>query len=218
MSSCGNNCTSCLEPVKQGIGAQNPILAHALGICSALGVTDAVKPTVVMCLALLVVATASTFLVSLLRKLTPNRVRMIVQMLVISTLVILVELYLRAFHPAMSAKLGVYVTLIITNCLIMGRCESFALRNGPIASALDGLGASLGYGIVLLMIASLREVLGRGEFWANPVFQTAQGETFAPAGIFVLSAGAFFAMGTIVWIVRAIFPQPEPGKSHSEAQ
>ena len=209
MSACKNDCISCGESLTQGIGKQNPILAHALGICSALGVTDALEPTIVMCIALMTVATASTFIVSLLRKLTPNRVRMIVQMLVISTLVIVTEIYLRAHHPAMSQKLGVYVTLIITNCLIMGRCESFALHNGPTVSALDGFGASLGYGIVLLLIAAIRELFGRGELLGTPIFSTESGGAFAPAGIFVLSAGAFFAMGTIVWIVRGIFPQAE---------
>ena len=209
MSSCSTQCGSCLEPVKEGIGAQNPILAHALGICSALGVTGAVKPTITMCIALMFVATFSTMLVSVLRKLTPSRVRMIVQMLVISTLVLVVELVLKAYAFEMAQRLGMYVTLIITNCLIMGRCEAYALRNGPVMSALDGLGSSLGYSIVLLVIAFIRESLGQGKLLGVELFQNGSGN-FVPAAFFAQSAGAFLAMGIVVWLAKSIFPNLNP--------
>jgi Na+-transporting NADH:ubiquinone oxidoreductase subunit D len=157
-----------------------------------------------MCISLLFVTMASTFLVSLLRDITPFRVRMIMQMLIISTFVILVDLFLQAFAWNTSKRLSIYVTLIITNCIIMGRCEAYAMKNSPIMSAMDGLGASLGYSLVLLAIAFIREPLGHGTFCGFRVLP--EGATIAVVGS---EAGAFIAMGLVAWAVRSVWPPPE---------
>lgn len=217
MGNKGIRCMGCsgsqlAKPVKDGIGCENPVLKHALGICSALAVTGFVSTTLVMCLALLFVASISCMVVSVLSKVTPHRVRLIMQMLVISTLVIIVDQYLKAYHWDMSQALSVYVSLIITNCLILGRCEAYSMRNNPLLSFLDGLGAAAGYGIVLLIIAAIREPLGQG---------TLMGMRVTPKefpGIMLVSAapGAFLTMGVVAWIVRAIWPA-ETSPEHPEA-
>jgi len=200
------------KPVKDGIAAQNPVLVQALGICSALAVTGLVSTTLVMGAALLFVASFSSLAVSLLRNAVPHKVRLIIQMLVISTLVILVHLYLRAYHFEMSAALGPYVGLIITNCIILGRCEGYAMRNGPVMAFLDGLGSAAGYALVLLAIAIIREPLGSGTLLGYAV--TPKG--FQPALFVSGPPGAFIAMGVVVWIVRAIYPEEEVTE-HPEA-
>jgi Na+-transporting NADH:ubiquinone oxidoreductase subunit D len=206
MSHCGkcSSLTELAEPVKEGIGAQNPILTYALGVCSALAVTSEVDTTLTMCLSLMFVTMASTFLVSLLRNLTPFRVRMIMQMLVISTFVILVEQFLKAYAWDTSKKLSIYVTLIITNCIIMGRCEAYSMKNPPIKSALDGLGASLGYSLVLIAIALIREPLGRGTLGGFEILPASARISIAGS-----EAGAFIAMGIVAWAVRSIWPPSE---------
>jgi len=201
------------EPVKAGITTRNPVLCHALGVCSALAVTGYVSTTLVMGAALLFVAALSTMSISLLRHSIPHRVRLIVQMLVISTLVIVVHLYLRAYHFDMSKSLGPYVGLIITNCLILGRCESYAMRNGPLLSFFDGLGSAAGYALVLLAIALIREPLGSGTLLGLRIFP----EAFEPAMFFKAAPGAFISMGIVVWIMRAGWPEEEMGE-HPEAQ
>ena len=212
MAHCGK-CRQLAVPVKNGITSENPILRHVLGICSALAVTGYVDTTLVMGASLLFVASLSAFTVSLLRKITPHRVRLVMQMLVISTLVILVHLYLRAYFFDMSRALGPYVGLIITNCIIMGRCEAYAMRNGPVMSFLDSLGSATGYALVLLAISLIREPLGHG---------TLLGMQVAPAGyvpMLIVSAapGAFVTMGIVVWIVRSIWPEEETTQ-HPEAR
>jgi Na+-transporting NADH:ubiquinone oxidoreductase subunit D len=192
-----------LTPLKRGIASGNPIVYHALGVCSALAVTNRVDKTLVMCASLVFVATLSCLAVSMLRHHTPRRVRMIAQMLIIATLVILVDLYLRSHWIDMRNALGPYVELIITNCLIMGRCEACASRSGPVKSALDGMGAGLGYSIVLCAIALLREPIGSGTLLGHPVF----GSGFEPVRVVALAPGAFIAMGIIVWLVRGIWPE-----------
>ncbi len=214
MAGCNSRCLSRLaEPVREGITSRNPVLCQALGVCSALAVTGYVSTTLVMGAALLFVASISTLSISLLRQSIPHRVRLIVQMLVISTLVILVHLYLRAYHFDMSKALGPYVGLIITNCLILGRCESYAMRNGPLLSFLDGMGSAAGYAAVLLAIALIREPLGSGTLLGFAVFP----EAFKPALLFKAAPGAFITMGAVVWIVRAVWPAEEPGE-HPEAR
>ncbi len=164
MANCsiGCTCNKLIKPVSNGIGSENPVLCHALGVCSALAVTGFVSTTLVMGGALLFVASMSTLAVSLLRNVIPHRVRLIAQMLIISMLVILVHLFLKAYFYDMSRALGPYVGLIITNCLILGRCESYAVRNTPVMSFLDGLGSAIGYALVLLVISLIREPLGNG--------------------------------------------------------
>ncbi|MFW6189515.1 MAG: Rnf-Nqr domain containing protein [Planctomycetota bacterium] len=195
-----------LGPVRRGIGAGNPIVYQSLGVCSALAVTNQLDKTLVMVASLTFVATLSCLIVSMLRHWTPHRVRMITQMLVIATLVILVDLYLRSHWMRMRSALGPYLELIITNCLIMGRCEAFASRERPLRAALDGLGASLGYGMVLCAVAAMREPLGSGTLLGHPVFP----EGFMPARLAVLAPGAFLAMGLVVWAVKGLYPAAEP--------
>ncbi len=192
-----------------------------LGICSALAVTTGMESTLVMCFALTAVATGSTFVVSILSRFTPHRVRMIMQMLVIATLVTVVNMLLLANPETFDTarRIGTYIALIITNCLIMGRCEAYSMRHGPVKSALDGFGASLGYSIVLVLIALVREVIGKGEFMGKPIC----GLDSAGEGIYVFKfgvmgtvVGAFLAMAMVVWIVRSIWPD-ETANEHPEA-
>ncbi len=215
MARCGPKCDykAVVQPVKDGIGRQNPVLCQALGICSALAVTGFVNTTLVMGGALLFVASFSTLIISLLRNTIPHRVRLIAQMLVISTLVILVHLWLRAHWFEMSKALGPYVGLIITNCLILGRCEGYAMRNGPFLSFLDGLGSAAGYALVLLAIALIREPLGHGTILGQQVMPAG----FTPTMLISAAPGAFIAMGVVVWVVRSIWPEPEI-TPHPEAQ
>jgi len=195
-----------------GVGAQNPVLVHALGVCSALAVTGFVATTLVMGAALLFVASISTLIVSLLRNLMPHRVRLIAQMLIVSLLVIIVHLLLRAFWFDMSTALGAYVGLIITNCLILGRCESCALRSSPLPAFLDGLGSAAGYSLVLLLIAIIREPLGHGTLLGMSVMP----DGFMSVMLVAKAPGAFLAMGIVVWVVRSIWPEPQP-LEHPEA-
>lgn len=201
-----------VEPVKDGVTKQNPILRQALGICSALAVTGLVSTTLVMNAALLFSAGFSCLVVSLIRRAIPHRVRLIVQMLVISTLVSFVHLYLRAYHYEMSRQLGPYIPLIVTNCILLGRTEGFAMRNGPIASFFDGIGNALGYAVVLLLIALIREPLGSGTLLGHPVMPA----SYEPMHLLSSAPGAFLAMGVVVWVVRAIWPE-EPPTEHPEA-
>jgi len=206
MKHCGKcfSFSELAEPVKEGVGGQNPVLTYALGICSALAVTGFVDTTLTMCLSLLFVCTSSTFIVSLLRDITPHRVRMITQMLVISTFVIVVDSFLKAFAFGTSEKLSIYVELIITNCIIMGRCEAYAMKNSPLLSALDGFGAALGYSLVLLAVSLVREPLAYGELAGFDIWPKD-----LTIDLFGQAAGAFITMGLVAWIVRAIWPQTE---------
>ena len=190
--------------LRRGVWSQNPVLYQTLGICSALAVTNQLDKTLVMGASLTFVCTLSCLIVSLLRRWTPRRVRMIVQMLVITTLVIVVDLYLRSHWIAMRNALGPYLELIITNCVIMGRCEAYASREGPARASLDGLANGLGYSAVLCVIALVREPLGSGTLLGVPVF----GEGFMPARLAAMAPGAFLAMGCLVWAVRGLVPAP----------
>ncbi|MCK5802490.1 MAG: NADH:ubiquinone reductase (Na(+)-transporting) subunit D [Lentisphaeria bacterium] len=211
-----------IEPVQKGMGKNNPILRQALGICSALAITNLVSTTIVMSISLLFVASFSCLAISLLRNAIPHRVRLIAEMLIISTLVIVVDLYLQAFHFETSRLLGPYVGLIITNCIILGRCEGFALRNSPVRAFFDGLGNAAGYAVVLLIISLVREPLGSGMI---TLVNHADGTDLAfrvlpacakPALLLQASPGAFLTMGVVVWIVRAIWPE-EDVNEHPEA-
>jgi Na+-transporting NADH:ubiquinone oxidoreductase subunit D len=194
-----------LAPLAEGVGRGNPIVYRSLGICSALAVTNQLDKTLVMCASLTFVATLSCLIVSALRHWTPRRVRMLTQMLVIASLVILVDLYLRSHWIGMRNALGPYLELIITNCLIMGRCEAFASREPPLRAALDGLGAAIGYSLVLCAVASIREPLGSGTLLGRPLFAA----SFEPARLVAMAPGAFLAMGVVVWAVRGIWPARE---------
>jgi len=190
-----------------GLWHNNPVFRQILGICSTLAVTNLVLNTLVMCAALTMVLAASSLTVSLLRKFTPRNIRMMVQTLVIAFYVIIVDTSLRGYWPDMSAALGPYVGLIITNCIIMGRCEAFAGTNKPFGALTDGFFNGLGYSLLLLAIAIPRELLGMGSIlgFPMPYFSGAWDRWI----IMVMPPGAFFTLAVIVWICRAIKPREE---------
>jgi Na+-transporting NADH:ubiquinone oxidoreductase subunit D len=192
---------------RAGLFARNPVLFQILGICSALAVTSRLDTALVMAAALVFVASLSCLVVSLVRRWTPFQVRMITQVLIISTLVIVVDLFLKAHLFRISKALGPYVGLIITNCLIMGRCEAYASRHGPVVSLLDGAGHALGYGLVLVVIALVREPLGSGSLLGLQLYPVGQ----EPCRLLAMAPGAFLALGVLVWIVRAIRPSEDDG-------
>ena len=182
------------------LGADNPVFAQVLGICSTLAVTNVLKNTLVMCLGLVFTLTLSNATVSALRKWIPSRVRMMVEVLIIACYVIIVDIVLKAYLPDISRQLGPYVGLIITNCIIMGRAEAFALSNPPWLSAVDGFGAGVGYSYVLLCIALFRELLGSGTFWGHTVVW----EGWTNWTIMVMAPGAFFMLAIFIWIVKGL--------------
>ena len=189
--------------VLDGLWRDNPIFRQILGICSTLAVTNVVLNTAVMCVSLTLVTGLSCWTVSLLRHWTPRNIRMMVQTLIIAFYVIIVDLGLKAYWPEMSRNLGPFVGLIITNCIVMGRCEAFAGSNPPASSFLDGLFSGLGYSFVLLAIAAVREVLGMGTFlgFAMPYFSTPYWDKWI---IMVMPPGAFFTLAAALWIFRSI--------------
>lgn len=185
--------------------ANNPISLQVLGICSALAVTVKMDTAVVMTLAVIAVLCISNTVISLLRKMIPVKVRIIVQLSVIASMVILTDLILQAYMYDISKQLTVFVSLIITNCIIMGRAEAFAMQNGPWRSFLDGLGNALGYGLILIGVAFFRELLGSGTIYG---FQVIPDSFYAAGyenmGLMTLSPGAFIILGLIVWAQRII--------------
>jgi Na+-transporting NADH:ubiquinone oxidoreductase subunit D len=181
----------------------NPIALQVLGICSALAVTTRMETSVVMAAAVVFVISCSNLFVSLLRNLIPTNVRIIVQLTIIASLVILVDQVLRAYLYDISRQLSVFVGLIITNCIIMGRAEAFAMQNRPGLSLLDGLGNGFGYGLILLVVGAFREIFGSGTFFGRPVFAlAAEGGWYTPNGLMVLAPGAFFLIGLFIWALR----------------
>lgn len=187
--------------MRDGIFKNNPILVQVLGICSTLAVTNLLKNTVVMCVALIYVCTFSSGFVSILRKWIPPRIRMMVEILIIATNVIIVDIVLKAYLPDISRQLGPYVGLIITNCIVMGRCEAFASSNSPYYAALDGFSAGMGYSFVLLIIAFVRELMGSGTLWGYQIM----GNWWENWSIMVMAPGAFFVLAVIIWIVKSIY-------------
>ncbi|OGV63564.1 MAG: NADH:ubiquinone reductase (Na(+)-transporting) subunit D [Lentisphaerae bacterium RIFOXYC12_FULL_60_16] len=187
-----------------GIGRDNPVFVQILGICSTLAVTNVLRNTVVMCIGLCFTLTLSNVTVSALRRWIPGRVRMMVEVLIIATYVIVVDILLKAYLPDISRELGPYVGLIITNCIVMGRAEAFALTNPPRLALVDGLAAGLGYSYVLLIIAVVRELMGSGTLWGIPVM----GSWWTNWTILAMAPGAFFALAVFVWIVKACFLKP----------
>ncbi len=186
----------------------NPIAVQVLGICSALAVTTQLKATVVMVVALTLVTGFSSFFVSLMRNGLPNSIRIIVQLVIIASLVIITDQILKAFAFEISRQLSVFVGLIITNCIVMARAEGFAMRNPPFLSLVDGLGNGVGYGVVLLSVAFFRELLGSGRLLGYQVFSLAsEGGWYTPNGLMVLAPGAFFIIGIFIWVVRTIKPE-----------
>ncbi len=187
------------------IFANNPIALQILGVCSALAVTTGLQVTVVMCIALTVVTAFSNLFISMVRKFIPNSIRIIAQMTIIASLVIAVDLTLQAFAYEISKQLSVFVGLIITNCIVMGRAEAFAMKNPPGLSFLDGIGNGLGYSVVLLSVATIRELFGSGSLFGVQVLPlVSNGGWYQPNGLMLLAPSAFFIIGFLIWALRAV--------------
>jgi Na+-transporting NADH:ubiquinone oxidoreductase subunit D len=185
------------------LSANNPITLQVLGICSALAVTVKMDTAVVMTLAVIAVLSISNTLISLLRNLIPGKVRIIVQLSVIASLVIITDQVLQAYMYDISKQLSVFVGLIITNCIVMGRAEAFAMQNPPGKSFLDGLGNALGYGGILIVVSFFREILGSGTLYGFQIIpESAYAAGYENMGLMVLSPGAFIILGLIVWVHR----------------
>ncbi len=181
----------------------NPIALQVLGICSALAVTISMSNTLVMCAAVVFVTTLSNVAVSLVRNHIPTNIRIIVQMTIIASLVIIVDQVLQALVYDISKRLSVFVGLIITNCIVLGRAEAFAMQNPPGLSALDGLGNALGYSVILILVAIFREPLGSGTLMGIEILKTVNnGGWFVPNGMLLLSPSAFFIIGLLIWALR----------------
>jgi Na+-transporting NADH:ubiquinone oxidoreductase subunit D len=202
------NLPSKKEIFLTGLWKDNPVLRQVLGICSTLAVTNLMLNTLVMDAGLIFTVCMSSLTVSLLRTYTPMRIRMMVQTLIIASYVIIVDIMIEAYLPDISEALGPYVALIITNCIIMGRCEAFARSNPPLASFLDGLGMSLGYSLVLIAIAFIREPLGFGTLLGIRVMP----EGFVQWTIMIMAAGAFFTLGLLAWITKYLLPKTKMGE------
>ena len=185
------------EAFIRNLWRENPVFRQLLGVCSTLAVTNLMKNTVLMCAGLIFTVTLSNLTVSLLRKHIPTRVRMMVQVLIIAAYVIIVDITMRAYFPDVHRLIGPYVGLIITNCIIMGRCEAFASKNPPWPSFLDGLGAGLGYSAVLVLIALVREPLGFGELFGIPL--PGRDMWWHQWTIMVMPPGAFFMLALVGW-------------------
>jgi len=194
-----------MKLLKGPLGKDNPITVQVLGICSALAITVNLKPSVVMAIAVVAVLTVSNVVISLLRKYIPPRIRIIVQLTVIASMVILVDLILKAFAYDISKQLSVFVGLIITNCIIMGRLEAFAMANKPWQSFLDGVGNAGGYGIILVIVAFFRELLGSGTLWDYPVFGKLgiYNSGYSDNGLMILPPMALITVGIIIWVQRS---------------
>ena len=190
--------------LKDPLDDSNPITVQVLGICSALAITVQLQQAVIMSLSVLFVMIGGNVIISLLRNLVPDRIRIIVQLVVVASLVIIVDQVLKAFQPDISEKLSVFVGLIITNCIIMGRAEAFAMANPPWQSFLDGLGNGLGYGAILVAIAIGRELLGSGSLLGlQLVPEAAYAAGYVNMGLMVLPPGAFILLGLLIWAQRA---------------
>jgi Na+-transporting NADH:ubiquinone oxidoreductase subunit D len=186
----------------------NPIGLQVLGICSALAVTTKMSTALVMSLAVVAVCMFSNLAVSLLRKRIPSSVRIIVQLTIIASLVIVTDQVLKAFVFDISKQLSVFVGLIITNCIVMGRAEAFAMQNGPKLAFIDGIGNGLGYGVVLMAVAFVRELFGSGTIFGYTVFKLAtEGGWYVPNGLMLLAPAAFFLIGCFIWVVRSWKPE-----------
>jgi Na+-transporting NADH:ubiquinone oxidoreductase subunit D len=184
---------------------QNPIALQILGICSALAVTTSLNTALVMCLALTLVTACSSFCIAAVRKFIPSSIRIIVQMTIIASLVICVDQVLQAYAYGISKSLSVFVGLIITNCIVMGRAEAFAMNNTPAMSFLDGIGNGLGYSAVLIFVAIIRELLGSGSLFGFEIISTVDnGGWYVPNGLLLLPPSAFFIIAGFIWILRNV--------------
>lgn len=182
----------------------NPIALQILGICSALAVTSSLKVTLVMCIALTLVTAFSSFAISTIRTHIPNSIRIIVQMTIIASLVIVVDQVLKAVAYDISKQLSVFVGLIITNCIVMGRAEAYAMKNPPVPSFIDGIGNGLGYSVMLIAVAVVRELFGSGKLFGIEIMPLiTEGGWYNPNGLLLLPPSAFFLIGLFIWALRS---------------
>lgn len=192
-----------LQLLKKPFNLSNPITVQVLGICSALAVTAQLKPAIVMALSVTIVTAFSNLIIASIRNTIPSRIRIIVQLVVIAALVIIVDQILKAYVYDVSKKLSVFVGLIITNCILMGRLEAFAMANKPWPSFLDGIGNGIGYGLILITIAFFRESLGSGTLYGYPIIpQFFYDAGYANNGLMILPPMALITIGVIIWIQR----------------
>ena len=202
--------------------AQNPITLQILGICSALAVTTTVATALTMAASLTVVLVLAATIISTIRRHVPASIRLIVQIVIVAALVIVIDQILQAWFYDISRQLSVFVSLIATNCLVLGRTESFALHNPPLPSAVDALGSGLGYSLILVTLGAIRELFGSGRLMGAQLLATTdQGGWFTPLNLMLLAPSAFFLLGLLVWAMRALRPDqieppaalpPEPGQ------
>ena len=186
----------------------NPIALQILGVCSALAVTTKLETAVVMAISVALVTGISSLFISMIRHYIPNSIRIIVQMAIIASLVTLVDQVLQAFAYELSKQLSVFVGLIITNCIVMGRAEAFAMKEPPLESFVDGLGTGIGYGVILVIVATLRELIGSGKLFGMTIMQTVQdGGWYQANGLFLLAPSAFFIIAFIIWGLRTWKPE-----------
>jgi Na+-transporting NADH:ubiquinone oxidoreductase subunit D len=185
------------------LAKNNPIALQILGICSALAVTTKLETVFVMCIAVIVVTSFSSLFVSLIRNHIPSSIRIIVQMIIIASMVIVTDQVLKAYMFGLSKSLSVYISLIITNCIVMGRAEGFAMKNPPLQSFVDGIGNGLGYSLVLIFVGFFRELLGSGKLFGVDILKlSSEGGFYRPNGMMLLSPSAFFLIGIFIWILR----------------
>lgn len=202
-----------IRVLKAGIYKDNPVFRQILGICSSLAVTNLLSNSFIMGVGLMFVTAFSSFTVSLIRVFTPKHIRMMVQTLIISAYVIILDIFLKAYMPDMSKALGPYVGLIITNCIIMGRAEAFAQNNKPFISFFDGLIMGLGYTIVLMSVAFVRELLGFGTLFGIQIMP----DSWVNWTLMIMPPGAFFMIGIVIWVTAKLFPKEEEQKGGAKA-
>ncbi len=184
------------------LGSDNPVTVQVLGICSSLAVTTQMRPTLIMAISVTLVVVASNLIISWMRNFIPSRIRIIVQLAIVATFVTLVSELLKAYQYDMYKQLSVFVGLIITNCIVMGRLEAFAMGNKPWDSVLDGLGNGIGYSWIILAVAFFREIFGSGKIFGWSLFEAIGIPNFPTNGLMVTPVGAFFLLGIIVWVQR----------------
>lgn len=196
--------TPALTRLTRPVIADNPVVGQILGICSALAVTTSVATALTMCVALTAVLSVANASISLIRRHIPSSIRLIVQITIIASLVIVADQFLRAYAFEMSRRLSIFVGLIVTNCIVLGRAESFAMRNPVWPSFLDGLGNGLGYSLILTIVAVVRELFGAGTLLGLVVFPTVDsGGWYQPLKLMLLAPSAFFIIGLLIWIIRS---------------
>ncbi len=197
-----------IQTLVDPIVASNPVAVHVLGICSALAVTTSLSTALTMSVALTLVVGIAAGIISLIRHHIPSTIRLIVQITIIASLVIVADQVLRAFAYEMSQRLTVFVSLIATNCIVLGRTEAYAMHNRPIPSMLDGIGNGAGYSAVLMLVAFIRELLGAGTLFGAKVLPlVADGGWYAPMRLMLLAPSAFIILGLLIWLVRSLWPQ-----------